>query len=90
MGKTAWLIVLGALIAGVLFVQVQQFHVLERMASVMGTSSIVQTGLNTTWKSGGQTISVHTDPEPGESDSALLVRHTAAVKAELLIHPIDH
>lgn len=86
--RSAWSITLCALLVCIFIVQIKQVDVLERVAN--NVSPIVQTGLNTTWTSGGQTVVVHTDPEPGESDASLLVRHTAAVKAKLAEKPIDH
>jgi hypothetical protein len=51
--------------------------------------TIVATGYTTSWTSGGQTISVHTDPLPGETDDQTWERHVAACKIKRLEHPRD-
>lgn len=84
----AWRVLMTVIVLGVLIVQYQQYLVLREVARAM-TIEISSASLTTSWKSGGQVVTVTTQKEIGESDSALLVRHTAAVQAKLQTHPID-
>lgn len=85
--QTVWRIFLTVLIAGGFLVQYQQVRLLERIAEAMADVSANK--LQTSWKSGGSTVTVETKRNVGESDAALLVRHTQEVSAKLQTHPID-
>ena len=85
--QTAWRVFLTVLIAGIFAVQYQQVSLLERIAVTM--ADVANDTLNTSWKSGGNVVKVTTKRNIGESDAALLVRHTAEVSAKLETHPID-
>lgn len=85
--QTAWKIALCVMVAGVFVIQYHQVRLLERIAEAM--ADVSDDTLNTSWKSGGEVVKVTTKRNVGESDGALLVRHTSAVQAKLKTHPID-
>lgn len=74
-------------VLGILTVQYEQFLALREVARAM--AEVPANALVTSWKSGGVTVSVTTTRGVGESDDALLVRHTKEVQAKLKTHPID-
>ena len=85
--QNAWRATILVLVLGVMAVQYRQFRVLERMAETM--TDVEKNTLTTSWKSGGHTHTVTTKRNLGESDSALLVRHTNEVIDALADFPID-
>lgn len=88
MTKTAaWLAALAVLLAGILAVQVQQYRALKEVALSM--ADVPANSLQTSWRSGGETVTVKTKRGVGETDAAFLVRHTKEVVANLETHPID-
>ena len=88
-GKQAWFAALVILLLGILVVQFQQFRTLQEVAQSMAFD-VPASSLSTSWKSGGVVVTVLTARDIGESDAALLVRHTKAVSAKLETHPIDN
>jgi hypothetical protein len=85
--QVAWRVAVVVLLFGVMAVQYQQYRVLERVAEHM--ADVPDNALVTSWKSGGEVIVVTTKGNVGESDAALLVRHTKAVAAKLEDFPRD-
>lgn len=85
--QTVWRIFLTVLIAGVFLVQYQQVRLLERIAVAM--ANVPDNALVTSWKSGGEVVTVETKGMVGESDAALLVRHTQKVAEKLEHFPRD-
>jgi hypothetical protein len=86
--QRVWRIALTMMIVGIFAVQYKQVSLLERIASVMAPV-LANNPLVTSWQSGGVTRTVTTEPNVGESDAALLVRHTEAVKKKLEEFPRD-
>jgi len=82
-----WRVALAVMVLGLFVVQYQQVRLLERIAEAM--ADVSSNALTTAWKSGGETVKVVTKRAVGESDAALLVRHTAEVAAKLEEFPIS-
>jgi hypothetical protein len=85
--QTAWRALVLVLIVGLCTLQYRQYRALERMADSM--ADVPANSLVTQWKSGGEVVKVVTERDIGETDGALLVRHTLAVQKKLVDFPID-
>lgn len=91
-----WRIALVVMILGLFIVQYQQVRLLERIAEAMA-GDVSSNALTTQWKSSAAVtpenpsglVKVVTKRAVGETDAALLVRHTAEVSAELEEYPIS-
>jgi len=85
--QVAWRLALTVMIASVLVMQYQQVRILERIAFSM--ADVPAKALTTSWKHNGEVVTVTTTKNIGESDAALLVRHTQEVATKLEEYPIN-
>lgn len=87
---TVWRLALAVAVLGLFTLQLQQVGLLARIVEVM--ADVPKNSLVTEWKSASHPdgkVRVVTTKNIGESDAALLVRHTNEVAAQLELYPIS-